>query len=342
MSQTIKRWFFFVSAISLAVVLSGCSLLPKEDEALAPPLVKPAQENYDTAKAEKGTITKSIQSTATWESVSTDVAMFEGQGGRIGEVLVSAGDKVKKGDVLIRLVTDDLDLQLKEQELVLERAKYARTQAQQGGQDAEAVRIAKLQVEVEQIKYDRLQDLYNSKQLVASMDGQVVFVEALKPGDVVDAYQTLVTIADPTKLRLAMSVEDSSDISNVEVGMAANVEAKDTKLIGKVVQTPSSSPQTLNKDLAEKYAKTLFINLDKIPDNAEIGSSANVEIVTQQKDNVVKIPRGGLRNNFGQSFVRILEDGNKLREVDVETGIIASTEVEITKGLEAGQTVVLQ
>ncbi|WP_052339817.1 efflux RND transporter periplasmic adaptor subunit [Gorillibacterium massiliense] len=343
MSQTIKRWVVLVSAVSLAAALSGCSLLPKEDEALAPPLVKPAQENYNTVKAEKGTITKSIQGTATWESVSTDVAMFKGQGGRIGEILVSAGDKVKKGDVLIKLVTDGLDLQLKEQELSLERAKYGLKQAQQGGRDAEEVRIAKLQVEVEQIKYDRMQELYKSKQLVADIDGQVVFVEDLQPGDMVDAYQTLVTVADPTKLHLAMRVDNSSEISTAEVGMAANVELKEgTKLVGKVVQTPSSSPQTMNKDLAEKYAKTLFIDLDKIPGSVEIGGSANVEIVTQQKENVVKIPKGGLRNNFGRYFVRILEDGTKLREVDVETGLTASTEVEITKGLEAGQTVVLQ
>ena len=342
MSQTIKRSLAIVSAVSLAAAISGCSLLPKEEEALAPPLVKPAQENYSTVKAEKGTISKRIIGTGILESVSFDAAMFKGQGGRIGEVLISSGDMVKKGDVLVQLVTDGLDLQLKEQELSLARAKLSLKQAQQSGRTAEELNIARLQVENEQIKYDRQLVLFNSKQLVANIDGQAVFVENLEPGDMVDAYQTLVTIADPTKLHLAMRVENGDEIRKVEVGMSAAVTFNKQNLTGKIVQTPSSSPQTLNKQLAEKYAETLFIDLPSIPQDAEIGSSTNIEIITESKDNVVKIPKGGLRNNFGRYFVRILEEGSKLREVDVEVGITAATEVEIVKGLEAGQTVVLQ
>ncbi|WP_158602442.1 efflux RND transporter periplasmic adaptor subunit [Cohnella endophytica] len=340
MSRTIKQAATLGITILLGGALVGCSLLPKEEEALKPPLVKPAQENYSTVKATKGQIVKAITGSGAFESVHTDVAQFTGEGGRIEKILVKAGDQVKKGDVLVQLILDGLDLKLKEQELALERAKYAYRQARDG--DEQLLKIAGLQLEIEQTKYDRLNKQFNSKQLVADIDGEAIFVESLKEGDYIEAYQTLVVVADPTQLRIAIRVSDAQTLKEVEVGASATITLNKEEVIGKVVQTPSSSPETLNKDLAEKYATTLYITVPSLPKGTEIGSIADVKIITQQRDNVVKIPRSGLRTYLGRNFVRVLEDGKSLREVDVEPGLAGSTEVEIVKGLEEGQTVVLQ
>ncbi|MOA30899.1 hypothetical protein D3C78_1520200 [compost metagenome] len=67
-----------------------------------------------------------------------------------------------------------------------------------------------------------------------------------------------------------------------------------------------------------------------------------MKIILQQREGVLKIPRSGLRSFLGRTFVRTLEDGSKIREIDVETGIKGSTEIEITKGLEEGAVIVLQ
>jgi Membrane-fusion protein len=337
------------SALSLvlAAAVSGCSLLPQEEEALAPPLVKPAKESYQTVNAEKGDIVVSINGSAYFESVHTEVAQFTGTGGRVQELLVSSGQEVKKGDVLVQLVMDDLDLQLKEQELALEKAKYNLKQVRTNpSTEPEVLQMAILQTQIEQLKYDRLKDKYDNKQLVSAIDGVVTFVEDLKPGDYVDTYQTLVIVADPTQLRLTLGVDSSDNIKDVSVGFPAEVrvsrDGQSSTFTGKVVQTPSSAPQTLNKDLAEKYARTLYIQPDKLPENVEIGMMADVTIVTKQKEDVVKIPRSGLRNSLGRTFVRTLVDGTKLREVDVEVGLTSSTQIEILNGLKEGDVVVLQ
>ncbi|WP_182302483.1 efflux RND transporter periplasmic adaptor subunit [Cohnella cholangitidis] len=340
MSRTIKHAVTLGLTIVLGSALAGCSLLPKEEEALKPPLVKPAQENYSTVNVEKGTIIKSISGSGTFESVSTDISQFTGQGGRIDKILVNPGDQVKKGDVLVQLILDGLDIQVKEQQLALEKAKYAFRQALNG--EEQALAIAKLQYEVEQLKYDRLSKQLNSKQLVAGIDGQVVFTETLDEGDFVEAYQTLVIVADPSKLRVTLRVDNATDLGEVEVGMEAKVSLNKEEVIGKVVQTPSSSPETLNKELAEKYSKTLYIEVPKLPKDAKIGSLPNVKVVTRQRDDVLKIPRSGLRSYLGRNFVRVLEDDKRLREIDVEPGLTGSTEIEIVQGLTEGQVVVLQ
>lgn len=275
------------------------------------------------------------------ESTQSEIAQFTGQGGRIAKMMVTAGQQVKKGDVLVQLNVDGLDIQLKEQQLSVARSKLTLKQAKAGG-DSDAIEIAKLQMEIESLKLERLMATFNSKQLVSGMDGQVTFVEDLEEGDFVDAYQTLVIISDPNRLRIALRVETGSEISSVDVGFPAAVKFGSEELEGKVVQTPSSAPTTLNEQQRDRYSKTLFIEVPKVPSDAAIGAFVDVRIILQQRDEVLKIPRSGVRSFLGRTFVRTLEDGNKIREIDVETGIKGSTEMEITKGLEEGAIVVLQ
>lgn len=339
MSLSTKQAVRTAAVALIAASLAGCSLLPKEEGALNPPLVKPAQENYRTVAVEKGTIEKRISGVGYLESVSSDMAQFTAQGGRIDEILVSSGQKVKKGDVLVRLVMEGLDLQMKEQEVALERAKLARKQA--SGGDADVRRIADLQLEIERMKYERLAQQAENRILRSGIDGQVIFVEDLDKGDFVEPYRTLVTVADPAKLRVTLRVDNSNDIREAEIGMNAEIKLGDDKLKGKVVQTPSSAPQTLNQELAERYSKTLYIDSDALT-GYEIGESVDVAIVTQRRENVLKIPRSSLRSYLGRSFVRILEEGNRIREADVEQGLASATEIEIVQGVEEGQQVILQ
>ncbi|WP_187355194.1 efflux RND transporter periplasmic adaptor subunit [Paenibacillus tengchongensis] len=340
MSQSTRSIAALLGGLLLALSLPGCSLLPAEDGELQPPLVKPAQENYRTAAAKKGTITKELGGNGNFVSVSTEAAQYTGQGGRIDKIAVSAGDRVHKGDVVAQLTLDGMDLQLKEQELALERAKYAYKNTPK--EDADARRIASLQMEIEELKYNRLKAQFDSKIITAAIDGQVTFAESLTEGDPVEPYQTLVVISDPTKLRLALSIDPGTDLSKVDVGTGAEVTVDKQTYQAKVVQTPGSAPVTLNKELVDKNARTLYLDVEGLPEDVEIGSLADVRIITQQRDDVIVIPKNGLRTFMGRSFVRVLEEGSRLREVDVEAGITGSTEVEIVKGLEEGAVVVLQ
>lgn len=339
MSQHVNRIAATAACLVLGSALSACSVLPREDAELTPPLVKPAQENYRTVTASKGTIVKDFNGNGSFVSVASDVAQYTGDGGRIGRIAVSAGDEVHKGDVLAQLLLDGMDLKLKEQELALERAKYDYKHTSSA--DADARKIAALQLELEQLKYDRLKAQLDSRVLTAKIDGQVTFAADLKEGDRVEPYQSLVTVSDPSRLRVSMDVDAAGDLGNVEVGTPAEIEADGQTYAAKVVQTPSSAPATTNKELAEQYSRTMILDIAKLPADVEIGDLASVRIITERRENTIIIPKSSLRSYLGRTFVRVLEDGSRLREVDVETGITTPTEVEIVKGLEGNEVIVL-
>lgn len=325
----------------LTAALTGCSLLPQEEEPLKPPLVKPPQQIYQTTPVKKGPIAQEIKGNGILESYYSEAAEFKSEGGRIKKMLVRAGDEVKKGDVLVQLDVGDMDIKLRELELNMLNSRVKLREAKLSEND-DILRVAELQYEIDQIKYNRLLESYNSKQLVAGMSGTVTFVASLEEGDPVPAFETIVMISDPSKLRVSFLIDTSSDASKIEVGFKASLKASGGEFEGNVTQTPLSAPKTDDEVLAQKYATQVFVETDKIPAGAEIGDRIDVSIRLQERAEALVIPRSGLRNYLGRNFVRILEDGDKMREVDVETGIISSTEVEIAKGLEEGQLIVLQ
>lgn len=341
MSRERKRLTVFKSVLLFSVVLSGCSLLPKEEEALTPPLVKPVQENYSTAKAEKGTITQEIKGNGRFESTAQDEAIYKIKNGRIGKIHVASGDVVKKGDILVEMLLDGLDIQLQEQELAVQKAEYALREAKINEEnDEKTLDLASLQYKLEQKKYNHLSEQYDSRIIRSEVNGKVTFVDTLKEGDIVEPYQPIVSVSDPTKLRVVLEVNSSEN--NVAVGSDVLLNYKSKTYNGTVVQSPLSAPITQNKDLANRNNRFVYIKMDELPPDADIGTLIDVRIITEQRDDVIKIPKGGLRSFGGRNFVRVLEEDSKIREIDVEPGIKSSTEVEIVKGLEEGQVVILQ
>lgn len=338
-----NRNHLLIKCLAFAVVLSfcvGCSIIPKEEEALKPPLVKPVKQSYETVDVTRGTVLKQVKSVATFEPTNIAYHELKESGGRVMEVKVKSGDTVNKGDVLLQLEMEGLDLEVKYKRLALEKAKIELDQLKEAHDD-QNLKIKLMELDIAQSEYDLTMRKLNGKQLIAEMDGQVIFVETMKPGDWVDPFHILVSVADVHQLRLSFQPVNDAEMREVLVGMKADVRFKGENYAAKVVQTPSSSPPTDNKELADRYAKTLYVELDKVPVTAEIGDAADVSLTTQQRDDTLFIPRSALRSYVGRNYVQIL-DGESRKEVDVEIGIKTATVVEVLQGVKEGQKIILQ
>ncbi|GIQ69918.1 efflux RND transporter periplasmic adaptor subunit [Xylanibacillus composti] len=331
---------FASAATAVLLTVSGCSLLPQEDQPLKPPLVKPVEIQSRTAEATLGTIVKSLSGSAVLEPVTFAYHEFTEAGGRIEEVLVRSGDEVKEGDVLIRLKTEGLDLELIRKQVEVEKKRQEFDEAKRE-RDPQALRVPALELKLAEEELKVVENQIDRLQLRAAMDGVVTFVDRIEPGDPVTAFRNAVTIADPHTMRLAFNSVPANRITEVQLGMEAMLTYKDQEFGGKVVQTPLSAPYTEDARLRELYSQTLYIEMDDPPEDMSMGNYVDVEILIAQRENVVIIPKSGLREYFGRVAVQVL-DGESRREVDVEKGLETSTEVEIVKGLEAGQQIILK
>jgi len=322
-----------------ASLLSGCSLLPRGEKSLAPPLIKPAQERFDSVEVKKGTIERYFSGTAVITS-KRNIPLFYKENGRLKDIYVNQNDAVKAGQLLADLDRGDLDLRIKLQKLNLEKATLEFIKVKQAGEDASLIRLREIDKEREQIALDSLEQEAATARMTAPIDGVVTYKDTIAAGDGVTGYKPIVSVSDPKELYLVCVAEDPKTISAIQYHMNVEITVDKNKVGGKVVQSPSSAPFTDNKEQAERNSKLLYIELDKPNDKLVMGETVQLHIMLEKHDNVIVLPRSGLRTYLGRTYVQVL-DGDRRKEVDVEAGIMTSTEVEIVKGLEPGQQVIL-
>ncbi|SEM79008.1 efflux RND transporter periplasmic adaptor subunit [Paenibacillus sp. OV219] len=331
-------------ALALGVLLiaslasTGCSLLPKEQSTLKPPLVKPAQAEVRTIDAKSGSIVKQVAGSATF--VPTKIEYYQQQGaGVIHSVDVRAGSAVKKGDVLVTLENNGSDIELLERQIEYERKKQAFNDAVEAG-DAESEHIAKLDFELADLQYKRAKSKADSSVIRAKTDGVISYSTDLQPGDHFDAERVLAAVAQPSGMRLALEVAANPALADIKIGMDADVTYKEKTYKGKVTQTPASAPETADERLRDEYGKTVYIELGKLPEGASFGAHAEATIVAARRDNVIVLPKSAIRAYFGRTFIQVLE-GERRKEIDIETGLTTATEYEIVKGVQEGMKIIL-
>jgi len=224
--------------------------------------------------------------------------------GRIEEILVKEGDKVKKGDVLGLMSST-------------ERAALL---------DA-----AHLKGE-EELKYWK--EVYKPTPLIAPIDGEVI-VRAVEPGQTVTVNDAILVLSD----RLIVKAQvDETDIGKVKLGQKAIITLDaypDIKVEGRVNHISYESKIINNVTIYE-----VDILPDKVPEVFRSGMTANVDIVIQDEKNVLLLPQEALIEEGGQKFVRVKSFRGVVKK-KVITGLSDERNVEILKGVSREEVVLI-
>lgn len=325
--------------LAATIALAGCSILPDE-QALQPPLIQPTEEQFDAVDAAKGNIQTFLRGNATFTSAAVETLSYKESGGRLKSINVELGQEVKAGDLIAELETGDLDVQVKLQKLNVERVQLLYKQANLSGANETDLRLREIDMERERITLGEMEKKLSKARLYSPISGTVTYVDSMKAGDYVNAFQPVVTVADPSSLQLTYAAGDAKNVSAVEPGMPVSLKYKGKEYAGKVLQTPSSAPIVADKAKADRNATTIVMSMDNPPGGIHVGDVAEMTIELQKRENVIVLPRAALRAYMGRSYVQIAE-GERRKEVDVEVGLTTPTEVEIVRGLEEGQKVIL-
>ncbi|SDX80922.1 efflux RND transporter periplasmic adaptor subunit [Paenibacillus sp. CF384] len=322
-----------------ALMLSSCSLLPAEEESLQPPILSKKEEIHETEAVKRGNMELYLSSTATASSDTNQSVSFPESGARLKKLYVQPGDTVKAGAPIAELDTGGLPLQIKLQELTVEQRTLRYSDAVKSGDEEEA-RLAHIDLEKEQLQLDALRKQYQKSLLISPSDGIITYLNELKPGETVEALQTMAIISNPNKVNFIYEATDASKIASVKKGIEVDVTVDKKTYKGTVIQTPATAPKSDVDAIKRRNSRALIIALDAPKPQIEIGKLADIKLFIEKRSNVLIIPRGSLNSMFGRNYVKIIEN-DRVKEVDVEVGLKTSAEVEIKKGIDEGQKIII-
>jgi macrolide-specific efflux system membrane fusion protein len=325
--------------LSLLTLAAGCSFLPKEEEEAVPALAAPTKTDKATYKVRRDTIEEKIALRAIY-APAQQADLFYKAPGRLKAVYVQAGDSVKAGQVLAELYSDDASYQAAQARIRLEKAKLsledARYQAQfkSEGTTQNNIKRMELDVEAAQMEVDRYEGQVADARLVAPFDGQMTAVD-VKPGDAVQSYVPIMSIANPTNLIVEADVSDS-DLVKLAVGMPVRLEFSDAPDVtaGTLVELPDPKAKATTPNAAKK----IKVKPAQVSPKAKMSSVGKVYVLLQVKKDVLVLDSAAIRRFSGRSYVLMQEPR---REVEIVTGIEDDLKTEIVKGpLKEGDVVV--
>lgn len=319
--------------IMAMVFLGGCAMFPKEEDALAPPLVLPQKQTYETAEVRKGTIEQTVHGNGTFVPENVYPLYFTEDGRRIKEIDVKVGDTVKKGQTLLVSETGDLDTQIELQQCNVQLRLLDLERANEGSDDIEKNK-AKINLKIEQIKIARLQTQMANAKLVSPVEGKVTYVADFTGGKLVSAYQTIVTVGDTRKLKISLLTTNFNDL---ELGMKARITVGSQTVTGMVISMPGTASNQVDQGQGRDE---VGIGLDQIPTGVSIGDLGEVVIVVARKDNTLIVPKAAVQMFMG-GFTVDVWDGTSKKELQITPGIQSDTAVEVLSGLSEGQKVIL-
>ena len=304
-----KKSYFII--IPVIAILAGLFYLRERNSG------DPRQPSYETARVERGSIEVKVLSTGTIEPY-TRVEVSSSVNGRIDRVEVNEGDRVKAGDILAWISSED-------RIGLLDAARSALESAQEKN-DEEAIKEAKA-------AYEIADKAYKPVPLTNSIRGEVIN-RSCEPGQNVSTQSVLFAIADRLVARVQV---DEADIGKIRLGQNAWIVLDafpDERVKARV--TKISREGKLVSDVVEY---DVMVEPMQVARHWASGMTANVEFMVERKDGILVIPRGAVVEENGKAFATVA--GEKPVRRKIETGITDGKLIEVAEGLREGETLIL-
>jgi multidrug resistance efflux pump len=147
---------------------------------------------------------------------------------------------------------------------------------------------------------------------------------------------TFITMADVNQLQITADVSET-DIDSIKDGQDATITLNalpDTPL-GATVSSVSPTSTTVSNVV--EYAVTLNL-VGNTPSGVRPGQSASILITTGEASNALYVPSSAITTTGDSSYVTVVAQGKDV-PTKVTTGVVGTTDTEITSGLTQGQEV---
>lgn len=333
-------------ALTAALCFSGCASDEKKDDEIVIPIYKAENISYNTETAEIGEITQRYYIDGGFGYPYSEKVMFR-TNGIISSLNVKSGSKVKKGDLLCTLDTEELDEALREKQVYIDQAQITLNKVLNDNDTTyNEAQLARTQLEVLQLEYDHMNESYEEYKVYAPCDGvfkadagssfsdniaqQQSAQKIVTVGSAVERSQTLGFITDQSREFVTCDVYDVQ-LENVGFGTKVTLQQGGTEAQGKVIDV-------IHNDQGGMNYYTYVIETD---DDSGLGDM-DIRCVfdVYSKLDTVLVPTKAIKTAKDRTYVDLLIDGTKI-EQDVETGIVDGKKTEIISGLSGGEQVII-
>lgn len=256
-------------------------------------------------------------------------------GGRIAAINFKEGSSVKKGDLLVKIVDDDLKATLKKLELQEELA--AKNEAREKDLlSIQGVSQQDYETALNQLNTIRADIAFTRAQIAkteihAPFDG-IIGLKNISPGSFI-ANNTLITrIQDIQPVKIDLSIPERY-ADKITVGGEVNFtsESVNGNFSGKIYAIePKIDPETRSM-----LVRATYENSDR---KIFPGAFVNVVVPLKKIENTILLPTQCVIPELKGKSVMICKDG-LAQKVMVKTGLRNDSTVEIREGISAGDTV---
>lgn len=344
-----KHKKLIIGIITAVVVIAGAIFIfaPKGPKAPEVTVAKATKRDITSQVTASGTVAPKVEVT-----ISSEVA------GEIVELPVNDGDRVKKGQLLVRIDTETLQLQVAQKEAALSatKANAEKTKSQMERTDQQlkdqerlfeskyisedTLREARMNAEVNRAAYDsamadivqQQRSLDESKKnlkkaiIYSPMDG-IVSSRSVELGDRVvgtgDYSGTeIMKVADFGVMNVEIDVNETDvvNVKNKDKATIAIDAIPDTTFTGSVVEIASSATSSSSTEDAVTFL--VKVHIDQNDDRIRPGMTATADIDTGHVDGAIAVPLQSVTVRDKQTVAKALGKGDV--EAPVVTGNVTT------------------
>lgn len=307
-----------------------------------------------TAPATLGTIRGAIHATAiVTPAPGAEFIVIAPEPARIAEVPHAAGDRVRRGDLLVRFEIPNSQAEVRRQEAevskgeaTLDNAHKAQVRARQlfdrgvaAGKEVEdanrAVADAEAALAQAQASLAAARTVAGRSVVRAPFDG-VIAARQHNPGDLVEAAASdpVLRVIDPRRLEIVAAVP-LTDAPRVVIGAAAHLSATPID-VPSIRLTVVSRPAAVDPATPTIPVRLASADLTRFP----AGTPVEVDIDAEQHANVVLVPAVAVVRE-GEETAVFVASGSKAQRRPVELGITDATRAEVRSGVKPGEQVIV-
>jgi membrane fusion protein, multidrug efflux system len=324
--------------------LSGCQ---QETPVVAAPKAEPPLE-VKVVPAFRGEITRSVKLPVFRILPEQQATLYAKVSGYLKTLTVDKGDEVKEGQLLAEIEVPELqadEIQFQAETKVAQTDYERMEKASQKAPDLvvpQTVDDLRGQWEVAQAKLQRTQTLLQFAHITAPFSG-VITARFVDPGAFIPAATTgstpqnaaIVTLMDYSLVRVQVFVPEA-EVPFIKNGVPVKITVEE--LPGRVYK----GSVTRFAYALDEATKTMLTEIELPNSDGQLrpGMYASVQLGVERKAGALLVPKEAVVVEKAGSFVFLAVDG-KAQKTPIHTGFNDGVNVEITDGLQDGQSVIL-